>query len=112
MLAAHRFTNVYRASDRVSQYLIRHVQYGVVRDAESTVFRTLLFKLFNRIETWNLLEESFGKITWQTFDFDRYARVLDRAFAREADVPRRARLWHSAARPWVSRRTWRSAQRT
>ena len=82
VLAAHRFTNVYRASDRVSQYLIRHVQYGAVRDAESTVFRTLLFKLFNRIETWNLLEESVGDITWQTFDFHYYARVLDRAFAR------------------------------
>jgi len=26
-LAAFRFTNVYRASDRVSQYLIQHVQY-------------------------------------------------------------------------------------
>jgi hypothetical protein len=82
VLAGHRFTNVYRASDRVSQYLIRHVQYGAVRDAESTVFRTLLFKLFNRIETWDLLEESFGEITWPTFDFDRYARVLDRAFSR------------------------------
>src|SRR6266540_2321834 len=27
VISAHRFTNAYRASDRVSQYLIRHVQY-------------------------------------------------------------------------------------
>ncbi len=28
ILRTYRFTNVYRASDRVSQYLIRHVIYG------------------------------------------------------------------------------------
>ena len=28
VLSAHRFTNVYRASDRVSQYLIRNVTYA------------------------------------------------------------------------------------
>src|SRR5271166_2829591 len=49
ILQTYKFTNVYRASDRVSQFLIRHVIYG---DGYSTVpeevaFRTLLFKLFN-----------------------------------------------------------------
>src|SRR5262245_43309546 len=52
VLAAHRFTNAYRAADRVSQYLIRHVIYDGPRAAEEVYFRTLLFKLFNRIETW------------------------------------------------------------
>jgi hypothetical protein len=28
VISAHRFTNAYRASDRVSQYLIRHVLYN------------------------------------------------------------------------------------
>ena len=28
VLSAHRFTNAYRAADRVSQYLIRHVAYA------------------------------------------------------------------------------------
>src|SRR5215472_18810309 len=54
ILQNYRFTNVYRAADRVSQYLIREVQYGVKRPQayQEVFFRTLLFKIFNRIETW------------------------------------------------------------
>src|SRR5262245_56126448 len=48
IIAAHRFTNAYRASDRVSQYLIRNVIYDERRGAEEVFFRTLLFKIFNR----------------------------------------------------------------
>src|ERR1043166_6476543 len=55
ILARHRFTNVYRASDRVSQYLIRHVLYEGDRAMEEVFFRALLFKLFNRIDTWRSL---------------------------------------------------------
>ena len=52
VLAANRFTNAYRASDRVSQFLINDVIYGAPVDERSTVLRVLLFKIFNRIETW------------------------------------------------------------
>jgi hypothetical protein len=45
------------------------------------VFRTLLFKFFNRVETWNLLEREIGVLDWSTFDFDRYDGVLSDAFA-------------------------------
>jgi hypothetical protein len=41
ILRDHRFTNVYRASDRVSQFLIRHVIYEGDQSAEEVVFRTL-----------------------------------------------------------------------
>lgn len=34
VVAAHRFTNVNRASDRVSQYLIRKVIYSAAQDAD------------------------------------------------------------------------------
>lgn len=58
ILKQYRFTNAYRASDRVSQYLIREVQYPRLgedlRDSE-LFFRTMLFKIFNKIETWEWL---------------------------------------------------------
>src|SRR5476651_2489302 len=55
ILAEFKFTNAYRAADRVSQFLIRHVIYDDERppDNEDVFFRTMLFKLFNKIETWN-----------------------------------------------------------
>lgn len=58
ILRDFKFTNAYRASDRVSQYLIRNVIYreDLPRDADEVVFRVLLFKVFNRIETWELLD--------------------------------------------------------
>src|SRR6266404_9162526 len=55
VLSRHKFTNVYRAADRVSQYLIRDVIYAGPEDLDEVVFRVLLFKVFNRIETWELL---------------------------------------------------------
>src|SRR5258707_10598767 len=54
VLHAHKFTNAYRAADRVSQYLIRHVIGHDTRSVDDTFFRILLFKLFNRIDTWEL----------------------------------------------------------
>jgi hypothetical protein len=86
VLAVHRFTNAYRASDRVSQYLIRSVIYEGSQSAEEVFFRTLLFKLFNRIETWEALTESLGRPTWRTFDFERYARVLDAVIAKDQRI--------------------------
>ena len=51
ILRDHRFTNAYRAADRVSQFLIREVIYGegAPQTTEDVVFRILLFKLFNKI---------------------------------------------------------------
>jgi len=60
ILRAHKFTNAYRAADRASQYLIRHVIGADQWSATDTFFRALLFKLFNRIETWELLVKAPG----------------------------------------------------
>lgn len=81
ILLRHRFTNCYRAADRVSQYLIRHVSYEGTQQLEEVVFRTLLFKMFNRVSTWQLLREAFGEISWEKFDYAAYNDVLSRAFA-------------------------------
>ncbi|MCC6336079.1 MAG: hypothetical protein IT380_19085 [Myxococcales bacterium] len=77
ILSVHRFTNTYRASDRVSQYLIRHVIYEGSQKPEEVFFRTLLFKLFNKIETWETLNSRLGALEWRGFSFDAYAKVLD-----------------------------------
>lgn len=84
ILRSFKFTNAYRASDRVSQYLIRNVIYrdDLPGDPAEVVFRVFLFKLFNRIDTWELLEKKIGPITNAGFAFDRYDRVLTAAMSR------------------------------
>ena len=82
ILASHRFTNPYRAADRVSQYLIRHVLYDGDQTTEEVFFRTLLFKLFNRLETWEELAKRHGKPTWKNFKTEPYAITLDAMLAR------------------------------
>lgn len=78
ILAAHRFTNAYRFADRVSQYLIREVQQGEDRSQapQELFFRTILFKLFNKIETWEAIEERFGPLAWATADLDAISAFL------------------------------------
>lgn len=63
-LMNYKFTNVYRASDRVSQYLIRNVIYPPNQadfTPEDTLLRILVFKVFNRIDTWKYIEELLGE---------------------------------------------------
>lgn len=88
ILAGYRFTNAYRASDRVSQYLIQKVQYDERRTQEPAeiVFRTLLFKIFNKIETWEMIEAELGPVSWQSIDLAALDRVLDQAMARGARI--------------------------
>ncbi len=81
ILLAHKFTNAYRASDRVSQYLIRHVIYEGNQSAEELFFRILLFKIFNKIETWQLLETSLGSISFANDPFDNIDTILSRTLA-------------------------------
>ena len=81
VLTTYKFTNAYRASDRASQYLIRHVIYraDLSNSPREVFFRILLFKLFNKIETWELLERAFGSITFEDYCFTRYDEVLAQA---------------------------------
>lgn len=60
ILRENKFTNVYRACDRVSQYLINNVIYKDIDDytPEDTMLRILVFKVFNKIETWEYLNQS------------------------------------------------------
>ena len=97
VIAAHRFTNVYRASDRVSQFLMRYVQYDADHSPEDLFFRTMLFKLFNRIGTWEHLVAVLGQIHWKDFSQARAEAVLDRMLARHETVYSAAYIMPSPA---------------
>ncbi len=84
VLSAYRFTNAYRAADRVSQYLIRKVAYIGDQAVDEVVFRVLLFKLFNKVATWELLVKAFGTPSARDFSVDNYDAVLTRAFGTTA----------------------------
>lgn len=83
ILSAFRFTNAFRASDRVSQYLIREVQYGSGRSqsADELFFRTVLFKVFNRVDTWELIEKSLGSAVWSLEYINKLDVLLTKHFA-------------------------------
>ena len=79
ILKEYKFTNVYRVCDRVSQYLIKNVIYTEENLSERDLFlRIILFKLFNKIETWELLEERFDSIRESTFNVNKFKSFLDR----------------------------------
>lgn len=81
IISAHRFTNCYRAADRVSQYLIRNVIYQGDQDPPELAFRILLFKIFNKISTWETIARNW-RPRWADHAIDHVADVLDTARSR------------------------------
>lgn len=77
IIQKYKFTNAYRASDRVSQYLIKNIIYSEQDyTPEDMCFRILFFKLFNKIETWEYMQKALGEISYSTYSFDRYNQLL------------------------------------
>ncbi len=61
ILLRFKFCNVYRASDRVSQYLIHDVAYDPTDvKPEDRLFQITAFRLFSKNETWNTIIEYLG----------------------------------------------------
>lgn len=79
ILSVYKFTNVYRAADRVSQYLIKHVINNRSQKPAEVLFRILLFKLFNKIETWELIQKNIGEISFERFNYSDYNNILETA---------------------------------
>jgi len=83
IMAKYKFTNTYRVLDRVSQFLISNI---INPDMESDLsdedrlFRILLYKIFNKIQTWQLLEDALGELSWRRYSFQEYDRVLSAVF--------------------------------
>lgn len=79
ILNDYKFTNVYRLTDRVSQYLISNIISDFddnVDEVNNQFFKIILFKIFNKIETWEYLSQKLGKINLNDFDFDFYDKLL------------------------------------
>ena len=87
ILQTYKFTNAYRASDRVSQYLIKNVIYGEKEyTPEDMCFRILFFKLFNKIETWEYVESNLGDISIKTYDYEKYNKLLIQKIANNERI--------------------------
>jgi hypothetical protein len=86
ILREYKFTNAYRASDRVSQFLIGDVIYGPQElPAQDVLSRIVLFRFFSRVETWQALEAQLGPITAATLDDPRLDTALE-ALRREGPI--------------------------
>lgn len=108
ILFTHKFTNAYRASDRVSQYLIRNVIYSGDQTPKELFFRILLFKTFNRIETWELLTKYLGTISWEDYTFTKYDQLLTQALASGDRIYSGAYIMSSARTAFGSDRKHRN----
>lgn len=99
----YKFTNAYRALDRMSQFLIAEIvnpdaEAGL--SSEDRVFRILLFKLFNKIETWQLLEKSIGFLAWSRYSFRDYGAALSTAFNKGTTIYSAAYIMASGKRTY------------
>jgi hypothetical protein len=84
ILATHRFTNVFRVCDRVSQRLVADVQYGAARSqaVDEVFYRTIVFKTWNRMDVWDEIEARLGNVSWQATPPSAVADVLDAMHAQ------------------------------
>jgi hypothetical protein len=76
VLNQFKFTNAYRAADRVSQYLIKNIIYAGDQNHIEILFRILLFKIFNKIETWEALERYLGVVTYKDYNYKIFDKIL------------------------------------
>ena len=79
ILRVFKFTNAYRAADRVSQFLISEVIRDKEWSSSDILYRIVLFKLFNKIETWQFLERRLGQLSWSNHRFKELAAALEEA---------------------------------
>ena len=87
ILKTYKFCNSYRVNDRVSQYLLKNVIYnGKTYKDEDMLFRIILFKLFNKESTWELLLKEFKDITLSTFDMKEYSKILTNAIKNNIKI--------------------------
>lgn len=86
VLRNYKFTNAYRVSDRVSQYLISHVIKKGSQKNDEVFFRIILFKLFNKIETWQYLNDKTGEIKYSNFDFKLFSDTLKQARSKGLSI--------------------------
>lgn len=81
ILSRYKFTNAYRVLDRVSQYLVENISNRTNLNPEDIFFKTLLFKIFNKIETWELLKTELGDFRYAPDIFKNIDASISKALA-------------------------------
>lgn len=88
ILRRYKFCNVYRAADRVSQFLIREVAYGSDPvSAQDRLFQIIAFRMFSKIQTWRRLCSILGHSpTLIDLRDGSFERALDRIREEEGGL--------------------------
>jgi hypothetical protein len=81
ILQTYKFCNVFRAADRVSQYMIRHVCYHDEScSPEDRLFQIIAFRTFSKIETWRSMRAFLGRYpTLSDLADGSFTKALDHA---------------------------------
>lgn len=109
IIKKYKFTNAYRVTDRVSQYLVRNVIYNDNSFSnEDMIFRILFFKFFNKIETWKAIENKVGIISYKNFDKECYAKILDEILEDKQKIYSAAYIMPSGVSAFGNRRKHRN----
>lgn len=88
ILQQFKFCNVFRAADRVSQYLIRHVAYRQPQDrVADRLFQIVAFRTFSHPGTWNCLIARLGRTpTLEDLASGSFERALDQIKAEQGGL--------------------------
>lgn len=83
ILQIYKFCNVFRAADRVSQYMIGNVAYAYdADDFADRAFQIVAFRTFSNIATWDGMRAELGRAPRLTdLANGRFERALDRVKA-------------------------------
>lgn len=88
ILQMYKFCNVYRASDRVSQYMIANVAYA--KDAGDLVDRTfqiIAFRTFSNIATWETVRSILGRApSVRDLSSGAFGKAIETAKARNGGL--------------------------
>lgn len=88
ILQTYKFCNVYRAADRVSQYMIREVCYHDESCApDDRLFQIVAFRTFSKIETWRSVRSFLGRYpTLDDLADGSFTEALNRAKAENGGL--------------------------
>lgn len=88
ILQHYKFCNVYRACDRVSQYMIRHVCYNPVAcSSDDRLFQIVAFRTFSNEATWNTITDYLGRPpVIDDLANNRFAESLNDALAKNGTL--------------------------
>lgn len=81
ILQTYKFCNVYRAADRVSQYMIRDVCYNPEQSTpEDRLFQIVAFRMFSHIATWDSIRAFLGRApTINDLTTGRFEQTVEQA---------------------------------